>query len=122
VKTTTMNIVLLAFLCSAGGTEAGERKVEELLMVGAAAADIVATELWIRHETPYGTPAEGNFVMGDTTAKRILVKGATLAAGIFLARELEARGRPTAAKVVRWVHVGTGLGSAGWNVGLMVRF
>lgn len=94
---------------------ASDRKTEELAIVGAAAADLITTEIALGAG---GT--ELNPLM-QSPGKRMLVKTAGTVAIIALARSLENE-HPKAASVLRWSTFAVWVGAAGWNASVAIRF
>lgn len=82
----------------------------------AGSADLVSTELALRHSNL----AEANPFM-QSRAARIGVKAAMAGSVYAVSKELEKRGKKRAAKVVIWTVVGMWAGAAAWNTYQMRR-
>lgn len=83
---------------------------QEIGVVGAAAADVISTEVGLSNG---GT--ESNPLMENRTA-RIAVKSGTTAAVILIARELDSAGHTKAASIMRMSVFTLWMGAATWNL------
>lgn len=83
---------------------------QEIGVVGAAAADVISTEVALANG---GT--EANPLMVNRTA-RIAVKSGTTAAVVLIARELEESGHTRAASILRMSIFTMWMGAAAWNL------
>ena len=106
-----------------------DRRTEEIAVIAASAADIIATEIWLAHD-PYMVdgvehfPTEGGPILGklDSTAARIAVKAGGTAGILWLARFVEGKGHDRMASFVRLTGISAWSAGAGWNVSLSVRY
>lgn len=91
----------------------------------AGAADLVSTELWLRHDPwlssdgRWREPAELN-PLGQHLAGRIALKAGLNTLSWWGAKKLEENGHSRWANVVRWSALSYQCGLAGWNVSLTV--
>lgn len=92
-----------------------DRKLEEILLVSSAAADLISTEYSISKGA-----TELNPFAGDTTAQRIAVKSAGTVAIVLLSRLMERQGHPKVASVFRFSAAAVNFTAAGWNVSMTV--
>lgn len=121
-----VSALVIAF-CFPTVTSAASRKIEEVLVIAANAADLIATEIWL-HKDPYvhegrlRIPGEVNPLARGPFAKRAAMKAGTTAATLLIARLWERRGHAKAASALRWSATVLYFGAAGWNASLSIRF
>ena len=103
-------------LLVASSVVAADRKTEEALMIVGAAADLISTEIALGHGLVEINP------LGQRRWQRVTLKAASTSLGIYVARKLEKHGHERIARVMRYIHIGTGFGAAAWNVQATIRW
>ncbi|HLE72408.1 MAG TPA: hypothetical protein VJH87_22210 [Vicinamibacteria bacterium] len=108
-------LLVISVLFMASATSA-DQKVEEILMVAAAAADIALTEGLLARDAD--GLAEGNPLMRGGPGVRIGLKAGATVGLILLARHFDHSGNHGLARALRWTTIGAWSSGAGWNVHL----
>jgi len=94
---------------------AADQKTEEILLMTAAASDIISTEWALAHRDV----VELNPLM-QSPISRIAVKAGVTTGLILLARKFDRDGRHGAAKCIRWPAIGLWMGATGWNISVSI--
>ncbi len=110
-------LLVISVLILPSATSA-DQKVEEILMVAAAAADIALTERLLARDAGL---AEGNPLMRGGPGVRIGIKAGATAGLILLARHFDHSGNHGLARALRWTTIGVWSSGAGWNVHLGMK-
>jgi hypothetical protein len=110
-------LVMVLVIVALSSAVYADQKTEEILVVASAAADVVSTEIWLRHDVA----TEANPLM-QSRATRIVSKAAGTAGLLYLGRWLDNRGNDKAASFVRLTAASVWLTATGWNVSLTIRY
>ena len=95
-----------------GTPVSADQKLEEVVLISAAAADLISTELALSR----GGAQEANPLL-ENRAVRISAKAASTALILLLARKLQ-ENHPKLASTLRWTGVAFSAGATGWNVSM----